>query len=96
MKGAFQKSDDWWYRFADDRVEITGDDYVQRNRIPEYNTDDFKKCLSIWLRYADGHLPYSGGMLEQPVNVYIIISIYQSIHSQHLAEQQKDGNRRRI
>lgn len=55
-----------------------------RGDIPKYlkaAEPEFYKALMIWNNYKAGYLPYSGGLMEQPVNIIVIITLFNSVYS---------------
>ena len=63
----------------------------ERHTIPDIVPPEFAQARFIWSRYRDGYLLYSGGIMEQPVNHQIIVTIFNDV----LAKWQKYKQKQR-
>ena len=66
-----------------------------RHDIPEMIPEGFATARYIWARYREGHLMYSGGIMDQPVSHMLIISIFNDVLSKWEKYKRKQKNGRR-
>ena len=90
MKGYHEKTDTFWARLPDERIEVLSDGLtVQRNRIPEYIRlaidEGFNEGVQVYVYWRDKNtLPFSGGWAEQPAIVWDVINLFADEEGKHI------------
>lgn len=67
----------------DRRVEIISGYEVRRNTIPDYKSEEFAECLDMWTGVKQTEMmPFAGGFLEQPGQVWDVIRLFNRLSSE--------------
>ena len=84
LQGLLEKGIDYWGEGDIDIIPagVVGQDVYEfdRGKLPEIIPPEFYQAKVIWLRYRDGFLMYSGGVMSQPVSHSIIIGLFQAVY----------------
>jgi hypothetical protein len=93
---------EYWASWEPGEFDIIPEGVVQkdvfefdRHDIPDYVPAEFDAARYIWMRYRDGHLMYSGGVMDQPINNMIIISLFNDVFGKWEKYKRKSRNGRR-
>jgi hypothetical protein len=90
LEGKYTKPAEFWRNMPDDATEKILGYTVRRNRIPDYNTSEFRDWVTAWNIWEAKHLlPFAGAWTEQPAHVVDVLTALDGAHGKFVDREMR-------